>query len=384
MATANPFDLLGDDAEDPSQLIVAEQLKAAAAPVKKPADKLQGKQRPAAAAASQVKPAQLPSKPTPPAQAVRESRNEGGRGGRGYGGRGGDRGYGGGRGGDRGYGGGRGGRGFGRDYSNDENSFPGSGAPENHGPIEGDNSSERRNYGGPRPPYRGGRRGGFSNGEAGEEGRPRRTFERCSGTGRGNEFKREGAGRGNWGTETDEFAPVTEEAVIEGEKNLGDEKPAVENDAAEGNKDTPANEAEEKEPEDKEMTLEEYQKLLEEKRKALQSLKTEERKVDTKEFETMQALSCKKDNFEIFAKLGSDKDKRKEAFDKEEKAKKSVSINEFLKPAEGDAYYSSGGRGRGRGRGARGGGGGFRGNFNNNVQAPSIEDPGHFPTLGAK
>jgi plasminogen activator inhibitor 1 RNA-binding protein len=59
MATANPFDLLGDDAEDPSQLIVAEQLKAAAAPVKKPADKLQGK-KPAA---------QLPSKPTPPAQA---------------------------------------------------------------------------------------------------------------------------------------------------------------------------------------------------------------------------------------------------------------------------------------------------------------------------
>jgi plasminogen activator inhibitor 1 RNA-binding protein len=44
---------------------------------------------------------------------------------------------------------------------------------------------------------------------------------------------------------------VTEEAVIEGEKNLGDEKPAVENDAAEGKKDTPANEAEEKEPEDK-------------------------------------------------------------------------------------------------------------------------------------
>lgn len=51
------------------------------------------------------------------------------------------------------------------------------------------------------------------------------------------------------------------------------------------------------------MTLEEYEKLLEEKRKALQALKTEERKVDKKEFETMQALSCKKDNFEIFAKL---------------------------------------------------------------------------------
>lgn len=57
-----------------------------------------------------------------------------------------------------------------------------------------------------------------------------------------------------------------------------------------------------------------------------------------------------------------------------------MSINEFLKPAEGEAYYS-GGRGRGRGRGARGG---FRGNSTSNAPAPSIEDPGHFPTLGAK
>lgn len=381
MATTNPFDLLGDDAEDPSQLIVAEQLKAAAAPpaAKKAAVKEQGKPN---------KPALLPSKPTPPAQAVRESRNEGGRGGRGFGGRGGDRGFGG-RGGDRGFGGGRGGRGFGREYSNDDNLFPASGAPENQGPVEeGDRSSERRSYGGPRGPYRGGRRGGFNNGDAGEEGRPRRTFERHSGTGRGNDFKREGAGRGNWGTETDEIAQVTEEVMNEGEKNLGDEKPAAETDVAEGNKDSPTNEAEEKEPEDKEMTLEEYEKVLEEKRKALQALKTEERKVDTKAFETMQALSCKKDNTEIFAKLGADKDKRKEAYDKEEKAKKSVSINEFLKPAEGESHYNSGGRGRGRGgrgtRGGGGGGGGFRGNSYSNVPAPSIEDPGHFPTLGAK
>lgn len=65
----------------------------------------------------------------------------------------------------------------------------------------------------------------------------------------------------------------------------------------------------------------------------------------------------------------------------------SVSINEFLKPAEGESHYNSGGRGRGRGgRGTRGGGGGggFRGNSYSNVPAPSIEDPGHFPTLGAK
>lgn len=97
----------------------------------------------------------------------------------------------GGRGGGRGFGRGRGGGGFGRDF-NEENPFPASGAPANIGAFEGDsgNPSERRSYGGPRGPYRGGsgggRRGGLSNGEAGgEEGRPRRTFDRHSATGRG-------------------------------------------------------------------------------------------------------------------------------------------------------------------------------------------------------
>lgn len=56
-------------------------------------------------------------------------------------------------------------------------------------------------------------------------------------------------------------------------------------------------------------------------------------------------------------------------------------INEFLKPAEGENYYRSGGRGRGRGRG-RGYGGGYVGN--NSVSAPSIEDVGQFPSLAAK
>jgi len=59
MATANPFDLLGDfDNDDPSQLIAAQQpkmeQKKALAPTQSPA------QQPAA---------RLPSKPPPPAQA---------------------------------------------------------------------------------------------------------------------------------------------------------------------------------------------------------------------------------------------------------------------------------------------------------------------------
>ncbi|KAJ0051890.1 hypothetical protein Pint_00090 [Pistacia integerrima] len=369
MATMNPFDLLGDDdTDDLSQLIAAQQKVVATkkAPTQPTA---QTKQQPLA----QPKAAKLPSKPLPPTQAVREAKSETGRGG--------------GRGGGRGYGRGRGssGGGYRRDSTNDENSFGNSGVPGGQGALEdgeAGKNSERRGYGAPRGPYRGGRRGGFSNGEVGDEERPRRTFERRSGTGRGSEIKREGSGRGNWGSQTDDISQVTEEVVNESEKNLGDEKPAGEEDVADGNKDNPANETEQKEPEEKEMTLEEYEKVLEEKRKALLALKTKERKVDAKEFESMQPLFNKKGNDDVFIKLGSEKDKRKEAAEKEEKAKKSVSINEFLKPTEGERYYNPGGRGRGRGRGSRGGYGG--GSAMSSVSAPSIEDPGQFPTLGAK
>ncbi|XP_047323014.1 RGG repeats nuclear RNA binding protein A-like [Impatiens glandulifera] len=137
------------------------------------------------------------------------------------------------------------------------------------------------------------------------------------------------------------------------------------------------------------MTLEEYEKVLEEKRKALQASKTEESKVPIdKEFESMQLLSSKKTDEEIFVKLGSEKDKRKDATEKEdekeERAKKSVSINEFLKAAEGEAYY---GRGRGRGgrgrNGSRPGYGGRGYNVETFAAAPSINEA-NFPSLGGK
>ncbi|KAI5328085.1 hypothetical protein L3X38_027481 [Prunus dulcis] len=360
MATANPFDLLGDDDnEDPSQLLAAQRQKLPPPQPKKPQQ------------AQPAQPAKLPSKPLPPTQAVREGKYETGRGG----GRGGGRGFGRGRGG--------GGGGFPRDPISNENAngvYGGYRAPE-----EGDTGkpSERRGgYGGPRGSFRGGRRSGFNNGDDAEGERPRRVFDRRSGTGHGSEFKRDGAGRGNWGTPTDDIAQETEEPGTEIEKNVGAEKQLGENEAADANKENTVNESEEKEPEEKEMTLEEYEKVLEEKRKALLALKTEERKVDLdKELKSMQQLSNKKENNDIFIKLGSEKDKRKEAAEKEERAKKSVSINEFLKPAEGERYY--GGRGRGRGRGPRGGYSGGPGGYSGSA-APSIEDPGQFPTLGGK
>ncbi|XP_009607512.1 RGG repeats nuclear RNA binding protein A isoform X1 [Nicotiana tomentosiformis] len=359
MATLNPFDLLDDDAEDPSLLIAAEQQKQVPPPASVP------KKGPA----QQFKPAaKLPSKPLPPSEAVREARNDGQRGG--------------GRGGPRGGFGGRGrGRGFNQYPADGENTFGSSNGFSGgyKASEDGDSAkhSERRvGYGGPRGEFRGGRRGGFSNGDTADE-RPRRAFERRSGTGRGNEFKREGAGRGNWGTPADEFAPEKEEPLNEGEKIVDTEKPAVQADAEDASKDSPAAEPQEKEPEEKEMTLEEYEKLLEDKRKALLALKPEERKVNLdKELESMQLLSNKKSDDEVFIKLGSEKDKRKEAV---EKAKKTKSINEFLKPADGGSYYRRGGRGRG---GRDHGRDGVVGN--NSVSAPSIEDVRQFPSLGAK
>ncbi|AQK92527.1 Plasminogen activator inhibitor 1 RNA-binding protein [Zea mays] len=335
MASSNQFDLLGDvENDDPAHLLAAAEKKAAAVPKPAPA------------------PAKLPTKPPPPAQPVREERNYGapprdgpGRGRGGRGGRTGPR----------------------RDF----------GDADAHG-FEG-------GYGGGGGGC--GRRGGYSDGQAGNEfGRPRRAYERHSGTGRGYGMKREGAGRGNWGTATDEgleqdtvdaVNPEETTAVVEDEKKPED-APQSE---VEKDKEGAENEEEEKEPEDKEMTLEEYEKVLEEKRKALLSLKAEERKVEIdKELQAMQQLSVKKDGDEVFIKLGSDKDlKKKESAEREERGKKSLSINEFLKPAEGERYYNPSGRGRGRGRG--GFRGGYNGGYRGPAAAPAIEDQAQFPAL---
>ena len=105
---------------------------------------------------------------------------------------------------------GRGGRGYGqnREYgSEDANGFQGGYGAGGGARAGGEEGAQDK---GPRPPYRGGgggRRGGYRDGEFGDDSeRPyRRTYERHSGTGRGFEMKREGAGRGNWGTTTDEI-----------------------------------------------------------------------------------------------------------------------------------------------------------------------------------
>ena len=104
----------------------------------------------------------------------------------------------------RGRGGGR--YGQNRDFgSENTNGYQGGygGVGSGDGAVAGGGDGERD----PRP-YRGGggRRGSYRNGEFGDDSErpPRRNYERHSGTGRGQGMKRDGAGRGNWGSSTDE------------------------------------------------------------------------------------------------------------------------------------------------------------------------------------
>ncbi|XP_048620034.1 RGG repeats nuclear RNA binding protein A-like [Brassica napus] len=282
MATLNPFDMLDDGAKDPSQIAVS----IAADKPKKPA--------PVSAVSAK---SSAPSRQL--AQPVREARSDAPRGG----GRGG---------GDGGFSCGRGG------YNRDFRGGDGNSKPSEEACVSKPLYEKRSVYGGAR-------RGGGRRGEAGDGERPRRTFERHSGTGREGDIKSEETGCGNWGTPGE---GVTEEvAGVETEKPVADEV------VADANKENTAEVEEQKESEEK----------------------------------------------------GSDKDKRKD--DKEEKAKKAVNINEFLKPGEGENYYRGGGRGgRGRGRGGRDGEGASGGGFDgyHSEAAPAIGDTAQFPSLGGK
>ncbi|KAF3508371.1 hypothetical protein F2Q69_00009531 [Brassica cretica] len=200
MATLNPFDLLDDGVEDPSQIAVSIG-----------ADK---PKKPVLVSAVSAK-SSAPSRQL--AQPVREARIDAPRGG-------------GSDGGDGGFSRGRGG------YKRDFRGGDGNSKPSEEAGVSKPLYEKRSLYGSAR-------RGGGRRGEAGDGERPRRTFERHSGTGREGDIKSEEAGCGNWGTPGEEVVVV---------------------------------------------------KILEEKRKALQSQNTSERKVDTKVFESMQKLSNKK------------------------------------------------------------------------------------------
>ncbi|KAH0868351.1 LOW QUALITY PROTEIN: hypothetical protein HID58_075373, partial [Brassica napus] len=330
MATLNPFDMLDDGAKDPSQIAVS----IAADKPKKPA--------PVSAVSAK---SSAPSRQL--AQPVREARSDAPRGG----GRGG---------GDGGFSCGRGG------YNRDFRGGDGNSKPSEEACVSKPLYEKRSVYGGAR-------RGGGRRGEAGDGERPRRTFERHSGTGREGDIKSEETGCGNWGTPGEGVVVTEEVAGVETEKPVADEV------VADANKENTAEVEEQKESEEKAMTLDERREKPFSLRTLLKGKLILKCLNQCKNSQTRRSLD------EIFIKLGSDKDKRKD--DKEEKAKKAVNINEFLKPGEGENYYRGGGRGgRGRGRGGRDGEGASGGGFDgyHSEAAPAIGDTAQFPSLGGK
>lgn len=405
MATQNFFELLGDEESDPSAVI-----ERAAAMEK---TKKRQQPQPQQDQQEQQAPAKLPSKPLPPAQSVRESKASQYDSGRGRGGRGGGRGgYGnrgrerdgafnrpprdetfqGGQGNypDRSEGYNRDGNGFqgirGRFYGRDRPaSFPvedGEGGKHfEHGRGRGRGRGRGQGRGfGERPDGRG---PFYGDGMIGQEQQQR------------NYAKKDVDEGASWGKETEVGANqerVEVNMIAEEKRDVVDKQPVEETKAENGTVE------EKKEEEDNEMLLDEYYKALEEKTKHLKSRRTEERKVVVdQDFDRMTVVDKKQDEG-AFVMPGYQKDKGKKkeaATDKDDKPRKSLNINEFLRPAEGEDYYmpaSRRGRGRGRGRGWNDRSGGYRGGFgggsyNTTRQdaAPHIEDPSQFPTLvGAK
>jgi len=228
---------------------------------------------------------------------------------------------------------------------------------------EGEDQKERRvnREGGERRFERGGR-GGFA---------PRgnkRTFDRRSGTGRGKEDKKGGAGKGNWGT-------------IEDDQKVGEEKPQQQDEKAEPQETQPQGEqvqpaeaetpkVETKEPEeeeDKTRTLDEFFKTkpgvkvdLPKPRQAGEGVSDE-----WKGF-----VALKKEEGEVQG--GKKEEKKKES------KKEVVPVSQVFKVQEEQrqrrerpSYSPRGGRG-----GKRGGGG--------SGKAPFVQDEASFPSLSTK
>ncbi|XP_072970671.1 uncharacterized protein [Typha angustifolia] len=133
---------------------------------------------------------------------------------------------------------------------------------------------------------------------------------------------------------------------------------------------------EEEQEEDNKMTLSEYERMLKERKKSLEVLKREERKVVEDQFHGMLPIQRKKeDGYSV--KLSSETSKQKE-----ENVRKSISINQFLKPKEDEDVVKPLPT-FGRGAIPRGG---LRANSSGRGRAasvPNFDDAIHFPALKA-
>jgi len=213
-------------------------------------------------------------------------------------------------------------------------------------------------------------------GERGKRGlapaRPgKRVYDRKSGTGRGKEVSKGGAGKGSWGNEQDEIGEGTERppATTEGEApKEGEEK-------KEGEATTEATE-EKKEPENVEKTLQEY---LEEQKKKTPSLSLPPPRTiaASEEKKWKDFVPMKKDE-----ESGPRKREKKEKEEKEEKETgKGNLASELLQFKNPRPRFER----RDNKPSTRGGGGRKEPKGNRSESKPiKVDDEKHFPVLAAK
>jgi len=172
-----------------------------------------------------------------------------------------------------------------------------------------------------------------------EGGRPpKREFERHSGTGRGREVSKNGAGAHNWGKEGDEYQPrrprnynrKPQQAEVEPESPVGEnaEAPA---EAAE-TKPVELTEAqkkqkEEEEAEAKKKTLDEY---LRERKAMAPKIKKPKARTAPETAEPVQGQALKRDEEEVFIKLSAKQESTEKKQAQPQEQKKKVDVSDFL------------------------------------------------------
>lgn len=212
-----------------------------------------------------------------------------------------------------------------------------------------------------------------------EEKPGQRIFDRRSGTGRGKENKKNGGGRGNWGTPEDdkkaqeEVIPTEAKETTEQTANA-ESKPAVEASTTETTQ-QPEQKSTEDEEDAKLKTLADYLK----EKKVPQVTLPPPRTVEDNNAQWAKFTPLKRDEEPQPTKKSS----KKEGETKEESGKKTIPADQVLKFTEGSpkGYRGSerggrGGRGGKGGRGGPSGRGGPRG-----APAPNFKDSKAFPSL---
>jgi len=210
----------------------------------------------------------------------------------------------------------------------------------------------------------------------------KRPFDRRSGTGRGKEDKKGGAGKGNWGTFQDD-QKVGEEVERQEEKTPAEtevqpqgEQPQGGDAATEQKQEQPK---EPEEEEDKTRTLDDFLKSKAAVKVELPKARTAGEGVDNSEWKGFTPLKKDEEDLGPLSKKGEAK--------KKESKKEVVPVNQVFNIPEESPKTKRGGRGEGRGGfsqrgGSAGGRGGKRGGQGR--AAPNVQDESAFPALAGK